>query len=190
VQNYQQKDPTAQVLFALDIKTGREERKYPVLWTTGSGGVHVPGAISPDGRMYLNIPKTGSTYMARVAYGWLELNNGNMKLLGTRDSWMGSSIGWGQMRVVGDETSKFSFSGNILLNSHHDNLTALMFDPAKYVWILGQWDDPVLPDAPQWYANHDNHPSFHCATVGDGKIFWLNQGDWLFAVEHEGDLGK
>ena len=187
------KDPTVQTMFALDAKTGRELRKHPVIWNTGGGGVMVPGAVGPDGKMYLNLPQKGRTYMAPMPFGWLDLTTGRMKVLGTRSEFLGAKLGWGQARIIGDETNKFTLMGSVaagkeqpvLLNSHHDVLTAFVFDPPKGHHVLGKSDCPALPDAPQWYANHDNHPSFHSATVADGRIFWLNQGDWLFAVEHK-----
>lgn len=181
------KDPTTQVVFALDAAGGREVRKYPVIWNTGSGGAMVPGAVAGGRRMVLNLPQGPKTYMAAMPFGWIDLTDGQVKILGTRSEFLGSKLGWGQARIIGDETSKFTLMGSgpeILLNSHHDLLTAFAFRPPKGHRVLGKSDCPALPDAPQWYANHDNHPSFHSATVADGKVFWLNQGDWLFAVEH------
>lgn len=171
-----ERDPLSRSFFAFDRRTG-QETVFPVLWTAGGGTVPYPPVVLPEGRLLTPAPAGERTR-----------SSGSSSVSVVDEATRAATPGY--IRVIADESYGYSASGPYAFSSHHDYLqyVDLRKDPDQArntVTILGRRDGPVDTNAAQWFGNHDNHPGWHAASLADGRIYWINQGSWLFVFEGE-----
>jgi len=174
VRDWLEKDPWSQTFFAFDAETG-EETVFPVLWTAGGGTVAFPPVALDGNRIAMPAPAGERTRSS----GTTSLSLIDEKTLKVEPDYI---------RVIADESYGFSAAGKYVFQSHHDYLRYVDISkppdrPANTRVILGYRDRPVDARSAQWYPNHDNHPGWHSASLAYNRVYWINQGSWLFVFK-------
>jgi len=124
--------PQFQTLFVLDPQTGRQKFVAPVVYAESMNGPASPPLVMPDGRI---IVKYSALLRARYGHyspflnvGWLDTSTGHITPVMDESR----TYGWyDSLLLVHDEQSQLSAGGNVLFNTHQDNVNALDLQTLK-----------------------------------------------------------
>lgn len=180
--DYLERTPPARTFFALDVATGREARRFPVLWAAGCQSVGVPPVVTDRGPVVLwrTVYSNWNLGVAPlVGLGSLDLDRGRVRPIfhehGPQPPW---NTYWG----TADESLNFSAAGATLIIAHQSTLSAFDLESRHLEPIAGARDTwggyPSVPGV----RNEWNGPARSAAAIADGHLYWLT-GSRLIAVE-------
>lgn len=181
-----EENPWRRTCFLLDLDTGRESVRNPVMYAAGNQGCGFPPALTADGRPIL---------FYRTAYGHWQLGVKpavGVGYLDPRTGWVehihhtsGSIPPWNTLWGTSDETTVFSVGGGVLYISHQGSLGALDLQTRKLSTVHGQRDTFGGMEAPPWAANEWHGPARGSAAIVDDRIYYVT-GSRVLCIRGEG----
>ena len=176
------RDPAARTFYALDVATGSEDRRLPVLWAAGCQGVGIPPVQTSRGplvfwrTMYSN---WNHGVAPLVGLGFLDLGRGRVRPIFHEH---GGQPPWNTFWGTADETQNFSAAGDTVIIAHQSTLSAFDLATRRLEPIAGTRDSwggyPSVPGV----RNEWNGPARGAAAIADGWLYWLT-GSRLIAVQ-------
>ena len=189
-----ERTPDARTFFVLDLATGKESVRMPVLYAAGCQGVGFPPVLTNDGRaiaFYRSAYGNWSHGVAPVVtMGVLDFGRAAVDRLWHTS---GQQPPWNTFWGTADESQNFSVGGKTLYVCHQGTLCGLDLETNKLYYIAGNRDtwggEPGLP----WARNEWHGPARGSAAIAGGRLYWLT-GSRVICIEggaKEGrDVGK
>lgn len=121
-----EKEPGFQTFFVLDGKTGEISSRPPIVASESMNGPGAPALLTRDSKVIVKFQAVLRSryehYSPFLNPGWLDAATGALTPLMSQDR----TYGWhDSLLLVHDEQSQLSLAGNLLLNTHQDNVNAL-----------------------------------------------------------------
>ena len=166
-------NPYRRTCFILDLNTGREQKRAPILYIAGNQGCGIPPVLSNDGRVIVFYRTVYSNWSLgvkpAVGLGVLEKDHGITPLRhrqGNRPPW---NTFWGTC----DETTNFSVGGDLLYCCHQGTLSAFDLKTYDLFPIAGERDTWGGLLTPIWAANEWHGPARGAVAISDDQLFWV-----------------
>jgi outer membrane protein assembly factor BamB len=177
-----EREPAARTFSALDVATGREGRRFPVLWAAGCQGVGAPPVQTSHGPVVLWRTMYSNWNLGvapLVGLGFLDLGRGRVRPIFHEH---GSQPPWNTFWGTADESQNFSAAGETLIIAHQSTLSAFDLATRRLEPIAGTRDSwggyPGVPGV----RNEWNGPARGAAAIAAGRLYWLT-GSRLIAIE-------
>jgi len=185
-----EKDPDARTFFALDIATGKQGARMPVLWVSGCQGVASPPVLTNGGRAIVFYRSAYSNWnhgvAPLVAIGYLDFQRSAVEPIrhtsGNRPPW---NTFWG----TADESQNFTVGGRILYICHQDTLSGLDLETRRLFHIAGTRDTWGGEHGLPWARNEWHGPARGAAAVCGNRIYWVT-GSRVICIEGGTRSGK
>ncbi len=183
---YVAENPDAQTFHLLDLATGEEKVKTPILWGAGCQGVGVPPVLTADGRpivFYRSVYSNWTHGVAPiVALGYLDPATGRLDPIRHTS---GAQPPWNTFWGTADETTNYSVGGDILYICHQGTLTALDLNTCGLFHIAGNRDTwGGLPNLPG-VLNEWHGPARGSASISGDTLYWVT-GSRIIAIKGVG----
>ncbi len=167
-------DPFRRTCFVLDVDTGRESVRAPVLYAAGDQGCGIPPVRTADGRAVVFYRTVYSNWnlgvKPAVGLGYLDLKDGRITPIRHRQ---GNTPPWNTFWGTSDETTNFSAGGDLLYLTHQDTLSALDLKTCDLFPIHGNRDTWGGLLAPIWAANEWHGPARGAVAISGDQLFWV-----------------
>jgi outer membrane protein assembly factor BamB len=167
-------NPYRRTCFVLDLETGKESARAPVLYAAGNGGCGVPPVRTPGGRAVILYRTVYSSWnlgvKPAVGLGYLDPKGGSVEPIRHR---RGNVPPWNTFWGTSDETTNFSAGGDVLYLCHQGTLSGLDLKTLDLFPIHGERDTWGGLAAPPWAANEWHGPARGSAAVSDDCLFWV-----------------
>lgn len=178
-----EKTPDARTFFALDLATGRERVRMPVLWGAGCQGVGLPPVLTNDGRAIVFYRSAYSNWSHGVApivaIGYLDFEHAAVEPIRHRS---GNAPPWNTFWGTADESQNFSVGGRILYFCHQGTISGLDLGTLELFHIAGNRDTWGGEYGLPWARNEWHGPARGSAAIAGNRIYWLT-GSWVVCVE-------
>jgi hypothetical protein len=168
-----EENPYRRTCFLLDLRTGRELRRAPILYIAGNQGCGIPPVLTRDGQVVVFYRTVYSNWnlgvKPAVGLGVLEKDGGITPLRhkqGNRPPW---NTFWG----TSDETTNFSVGGDLLYCCHQGTLSAFDLKTHDLFPIAGERDTWGGLLAPIWASNEWHGPARGAVAISDDQLFWV-----------------
>lgn len=167
-------DPARRTCFVLDLKTGAETTRLPILYVAGNQGCAVPPVRTADDRL-IAIYRTVYGHWSHgvkpaVGLGALDLGEGRITLLRHRQ---GHIPPWNTFWGTSDETTNLSVGGDLLYLTHQGTLSAFDLKTNELIRIHGERDTWGGRRTPIWAANEWHGPARGAVAISDDSLFWV-----------------
>jgi len=190
VLDHLEETPDARTFFVLNLATGRERARMPVMWAAGCQGTGFPPVLTNDGRaivLYRSAFSNWSHGVAPVvAMGYLDFARTAVEPI--RHA-AGNSPPWNTFWGTADESQNFSVGGDVLYICHQGTLSGLDLKTLRLFPIAGDRDtwggEPGLP----WARNEWHGPARGAAAICGNRLYWLT-GSRVICIEGEAKGGK
>lgn len=177
-----QRRPQARTCFLLDLDTGRETARAPVLYVGGCNGVAPPPVVLDDGRLLIMYRSACSNFTHGVAplvgLGFLDSESGWIEPIyhdhGRQPPW---NTFWG----TADEAQNFSLGGDLLYIAHQGTLSSLDLKTKRLMRIAGNRDTWGGLPGVGWTLNEWHGPARGSAAVAGDMLYWIT-GSRVIAV--------
>jgi hypothetical protein len=167
-------NPYRRTCFLLDLDTGKESVRGPVLYIAGNQGCGIPPALTADGRAVVFYRTVYSNWnlgvKPGVGLGYLDGATGRITPLRHR---RGNTPPWNTFWGTSDETTNFSVGGDLLYLTHQGTLAAFDLKTNDLFPVHGNRDTWGGLLAPAWAANEWHGPARGAAAVSDDQLFWV-----------------
>ncbi len=167
-------NPFRRTCFVLDLDTGREAVRAPVLYIAGNQGCGIPPVRTADGRAVIFYRTVYSNWnlgvKPAVGLGYLDPKEGWVTPLRHRQ---GNTPPWNTFWGTCDETTNFSTGGDLLYLTHQGTLAALDLRTLDLFPIHGNRDTWGGLLAPVWAANEWHGPARGAVAISDDQLFWV-----------------
>ena len=164
-------DPSYQTFFVLHPDTGQIKCVPPIVYSESMNGPGAPAVVSPDGKVIVKyqalLRSRYEHYSPLLNVGELDTTSGDIRPLMDQSR----TYGWyDSLLLVHDEQSQLTVSGQVLINTHQDNVNGLdtqtlegftepfcrnIHEPkpgeALAIWTRLLRDEP-LPPGKEWLA--------------------------------------
>jgi len=177
-----EENPYRRTGFLLDVATGREAVRAPLMYAAGNQGSGLPPVLTRGGRallLYRTVygnwshgvkPAVGIGFLDARA-GWIEPVRHNR----------GNTPPWNTFWGTCDESTTFSVGGDLVYFTHQGTLSAFDLKTGDLFPIHGNRDTWGGVRAPIWAANEWHGPARGgCAVSGD-QLFWVT-GSRVLAI--------
>ncbi|MHC1766403.1 MAG: PQQ-binding-like beta-propeller repeat protein [Verrucomicrobiia bacterium] len=119
-------EPALQTFFVLDPQTGRQRFVAPIVYSESMNGPGAPALVSTDGRVLVKyqalLRSRYEHYSPFLNVGQLDTATGDIRPVMDQTR----TYGWfDSLLLVHDEQSQLALAGNILINTHQDNVNGL-----------------------------------------------------------------
>jgi hypothetical protein len=167
-------NPYRRTCFVLDLDTGRESVRAPVLYSAGNGGCGIPPVRTADGRAVIFYRTVYSNWnlgvKPAVGLGYLEVKDGTITPIRHR---RGNVPPWNTFWGTSDECTNFSVGGDVLYLTHQGTLAGLNLKTLQLFPIHGQRDTWGGLLTPVWAANEWHGPARGAVAISDDGLFWV-----------------
>jgi len=119
-------EPALRTFFILDPQTGKEKFLAPILYAESMNGPGAPPIVAPNGKVIVKysalLRSRYEHYSPFLNVGYLDTQTGHIEPIMDQTR----TYGWhDSLLLVHDEQSQLSLAGNILINTHQDNVNAI-----------------------------------------------------------------
>lgn len=119
-------EPAFQTFFVLDAKTGRQKFVTPIVYSESMNGPGAPALVSGEAKVIVKfqalLRSRYEHYSPFLNVGELDTNTGDIRPLLDETR----TYGWhDSLLLVHDEQAQLTLSGDILINTHQDNVNGL-----------------------------------------------------------------
>jgi hypothetical protein len=167
-------DPFRRTCFVLDLATGKESVRAPVLYAAGNQGCGVPPVQTADGRAVVLYRTVYSNWnlgvKPAVGLGTLDPKDGRITPIHHRE---GNTPPWNTFWGTCDETTNFSAGGDLLYLTHQGTLSALDLKTKALFPIHGDRDTWGGLLTPIWAANEWHGPARGAVAIAGDRLFWV-----------------
>jgi hypothetical protein len=167
-------NPYRRTFFILDLDTGQEAVRAPVLYAAGNGGCGIPPVRTASGQAVVFYRTVYSNWnlgvKPAVGLGYLDAKDGSVDPIRHR---RGNVPPWNTFWGTSDETTNFSVGGDILYCCHQGTLSGLDLKTLALFPIHGERDTWGGLPAPPWAANEWHGPARGSAAISDNQLFWV-----------------
>lgn len=189
VLDHLEQNPDARTFFALDLSTGKEAKRMPVLWGAGCQGTGFPPVLTNGNRAIVFYRSAFSNWTHGVApivaMGYLDFARAAVDPIRHVS---GNAPPWNTFWGTADETMNFSVGGEVLYVCHQGTICGLDLKTLKLFYVAGNRDtwggEPGLP----WARNEWHGPARGAAAVVGNRLYWTT-GSRVFCVEGDGAKG-
>jgi outer membrane protein assembly factor BamB len=121
--------PTYQTFFILDQKTGKQKCVAPIVYAESMNGTGAPPIVTPDGKVVVKfqalLRSRYQHYSPFLNVGYLNTSTGHITPIMDQSR----TYGWhDSLLLVHDEQCQLTVGGQVLLNTHQDNVNAMDMD--------------------------------------------------------------
>ncbi len=167
-------NPFRRTAFLLDLDSGRETVRAPLLYLAGNQGCAVPPVRTADGQAVVSYRTVYSNWnrgvKPAVGLGYLDLKDG--RIMPIRHG-RGNTPPWNTFWGTADETTNFSVGGDLLYLTHQGTLAALDLRTMDLFPIHGERDTWGGLLTPIWAANEWHGPARGAVAISDDQLFWV-----------------
>ena len=125
-------EPALRTFFVLDPVTGKQKFVAPVVYAESMNGPGSPPVVTPEGKV---VVKYGALLRSRYEHyspflnvGYLDTRTGHVTPIMDQSR----TYGWhDSLLLVHDEQSQLVAGGNVLINTHQDNVNAMDLDTLR-----------------------------------------------------------
>ena len=119
-------EPALQTFFVLDPDTGRQKFVAPIVYAESMNGPASPPIVTPDGKVIVKynalLRSRYEHYSPFLNVGYLDTTTGHITPVMDQSR----TYGWhDSLLLVHDEQSQLAVAGNVLINTHQDNVNAM-----------------------------------------------------------------
>jgi outer membrane protein assembly factor BamB len=179
-----EENPYRRTCFVLDLASGRELPRPPVLYAAGNQGCGFPPVLTNDGRPIIFYRTVYSNWnrgvKPAVGLGFLDLAANSIEPI--RHSG-GNTPPWNTFWGTCDESQAFSVGGDVLYICHQGTLSGLDLKTLRLFKIHGERDTWGGLETPIWAANEWHGPARGACAISDGQLFWIT-GSRVLCIEH------
>ena len=134
-------EPALQTLFVLDPETGKPKFVTPIVYAESMNGPCSPPLVTPNGKVIVKysalLRSRYEHYSPFLNVGYLDTNTGDITPIMDQSR----TYGWhDSLLLVHDEQSQLSVAGDVLINTHQDNVNAMDLKTLKgykQPWAFG-----------------------------------------------------
>jgi hypothetical protein len=167
-------NPFRRTCFVLDLETGKESVRTPVMYIAGNQGCGIPPVQTARGQPVIFYRTVYSNWnrgvKPAVGLGYLDLKEGWITPIRHRQ---GPTPPWNTFWGTCDETTNFSVGGNLLYITHQGTLSALDLTTNDLFPIHGNRDTWGGLLTPGWAANEWHGPARGAVAISDNQLFWV-----------------
>jgi hypothetical protein len=190
VLDHLEKTPDARTFFVLDLKTGNERDRAPVLWAAGCQGVGFPPVLTNDGRTVVFYRSAYSNWSHGVApvvaIGYLDLKRQAVEPIRHTS---GNAPPWNTFWGTADESQNFSVGGKVLYICHQGTISGLDLETLQLFPIAGNRDTWGGERGLPWARNEWHGPARGATAICGNRLYWLT-GSRVICVEGGAPDGK
>jgi len=183
VLDHLEKTPDARTFFVLDLATGQERDRVPVLWAAGCLGVGFPPVLTNEGQIIVFYRSAFSNWSHGVApvvaMGYLDLKRAAVEPIRHAS---GNSPPWNTFWGTADESQNFSVGGNTLYICHQGTISGLDLKTLKLFHIAGDRDTWGGERGLPWVRNEWHGPARGAAAISGNRLYWLT-GSRVICIE-------
>ena len=184
IQRRLEENPHRRTCYVLDLTTGRELPRPPVLYAAGNQGCGVPPVLTKEGRPIIFYRTVYSNWnrgvKPAVGLGYLDLAASSIEPIRHAN---GNTPPWNTFWGTCDESQAFSIGGDTLYICHQGTLSGLDLKTRQLFKIHGERDTWGGLATPVWAANEWHGPARGACAVSDGQLFWIT-GSRVLCIEH------
>ncbi|HEV8290357.1 MAG TPA: hypothetical protein VGP94_00470, partial [Tepidisphaeraceae bacterium] len=119
-------EPALRTFFVLDPRDGSEKFLAPIIYAESMNGPGAPPIVTPQGKVIVKysalLRSRYEHYSPFLNVGYLDTSTGNIEPIMDQTR----TYGWhDSLLLVHDEQSQLSVAGNIIINTHQDNVNAM-----------------------------------------------------------------
>jgi len=185
-----EKTPDTRTFFVLDMATGKERDRMPVMWAAGCQGAGFPPVLTNDGRAIVFYRSAFSNWSHGVApvvaMGYLDLKRAAVEPIRHAS---GNSPPWNTFWGTADESQNFSIGGKVLYICHQGTISGLDLETLKLFHIAGNRDTWGGERGLPWARNEWHGPARGSAAICGDRLYWLT-GSRVICVEGGAQGGK
>jgi hypothetical protein len=167
-------NPFRRTCFLLDLETGAERVRAPVLYIAGNQGCGIPPVRTADGRAIVFYRTVYSNWnrgvKPAVGLGYLDPKDGWITPIRHR---RGNTPPWNTFWGTSDETTNFSAGGDLLYVSHQGTISAMDLRTLDLFAVHGNRDTWGGRLTPIWAANEWHGPARGAVAISDDQLFWV-----------------
>jgi outer membrane protein assembly factor BamB len=172
-----EENPYRRTCFILDLDTGRELSRAPILYIAGNQGCGIPPVLSNDGRVIVFYRTVYSNWnlgvKPAVGLGVLQTDEQKNHWITPLRHRQGNRPPWNTFWGTCDETTNFSVGGDLLYCCHQGTLSAFDLKTGDLFPIAGERDTWGGLLAPIWAANEWHGPARGAVAISDDQLFWV-----------------
>ncbi|HEY7159283.1 MAG TPA: PQQ-binding-like beta-propeller repeat protein [Gemmataceae bacterium] len=167
-------NPFRRTSFILDLNSGKESVRAPLLYLAGNQGCGIPPVRVAEGKTVVSYRTVYSNWnlgvKPAVGLGFLDLKDGWITPL---RHGRGNTPPWNTFWGTADETTNFSVGGDLLYITHQGTLSALDLKSKNLFPIHGNRDTWGGLLTPVWAANEWHGPARGAVAISDHQLFWV-----------------
>ena len=125
-------EPAYQTFFVLDAGTGKQKFVAPIVYAESMNGTSAPPVVTPDGKVIVKfralLRSRYEHYSPFLNVGYLDTSTGHITPIMDQSR----TYGWhDSLLLVHDEQCQLTVAGDILINTHQDNVNGMDLDSLK-----------------------------------------------------------